>query len=224
MLLQIGNYCSRYYSFYQYLRDSLINSILNTQEERGQEFLNALSKLPVKSVLRGVDFHIYKHYPQKGRLTLRDYFGGESLGYEEALSDMKWKLSNDTLTVCGYLCKKATTTFRGRNYTVWYTREIPVNDGPWKFNGLPGLILKAIDAQGFFSFECTAIDRSKEIKLLNISSISRKLSRTEYNKVLQRYLDNSGAYMSGSPTMQDTPFPASAYKKKPYNPIERTDE
>jgi GLPGLI family protein len=232
MFLQIGNQCSRYYSFFYYLSDSLLSSISTAQagqplgQEGAQEFLNGLGKLPAKKVGKGVDFDIYKHYPQKGRLTLVDYFGTEGLEYEEALPNMKWNLSNDTSTVCGYVCKKATTSFRGRSYTVWYTREIPVSDGPWKFNGLPGLILKAIDGQGFFSFECTAIERSKEIKLIEKKYMTRrKLSRMEYNKAIQRYLENPGAYMSGSPIMAETsPLPANAYKKRPYNPIERTDE
>ncbi|GHT67714.1 hypothetical protein AGMMS50239_31390 [Bacteroidia bacterium] len=194
------------------------------EQEGAQEFLNGLGKLSQKKVSVRVDFQIYKHYPRKGRLTLRNHFGGESLGYEEALPDMKWNLSNDTSTVCGYLCKKATTSFRGRNYTAWYTQEIPVSDGPWKFNGLPGLILKAIDAQEFFSFECTAIERSKGIKLIGKRNIIRPLNRTEYNKLIRRFLDNPGVYMSGSPLTPESPFPASAYKKRPYNPIERTDE
>ena len=57
----------------------------------------------------------------------------------------------------GYPCQKATATFRGRDYEAWFTPEIPVNDGPWKFFGLPGLILKVTDAENIFSFVCVGL-------------------------------------------------------------------
>ena len=54
--------------------------------------------------------------------------------------------------MCGYVCQKATTTYGGREWTVWYTPDIPVSAGPWKFQGLPGLIMAANDSEGIFSF------------------------------------------------------------------------
>jgi hypothetical protein len=47
------------------------------------------------------------------------------------------------LTVNGYLCQQATATFRGIEWHVWYTEEIPSSAGPWRLRGLPGLIIKA---------------------------------------------------------------------------------
>ena len=57
--------------------------------------------------------------------------------------DIAWTLTEDTLTVNGYLCQQATTTFRGIEWHVWYTEEIPSSAGPWRLRGLPGLIVKA---------------------------------------------------------------------------------
>ena len=51
--------------------------------------------------------------------------------------------SGITLTVSGYLCQQATTTFRGVAWTAWYTEEIPSSAGPWRLRGLPGLIVEA---------------------------------------------------------------------------------
>lgn len=232
MLLQIGGHCSKYYSFYQYLADSIGYVMAQKSYEMGQmisgqEAYDELQKIPLKKMPRELNYMVFKNYPSKGQLTLLDRFGFDNFKYEEPLPDMQWQLSNDTLTVCGYLCKKATTAFRGRDYTVWYTREIPVSDGPWKFNGLPGLILKAIDEQKHFSFECTAIETPKEVKQIYYldGNSNRKISRAEYNKAKQRFMDNPGAYMGGNPVMTETsPLPASAYQKLPYNPMERTDE
>lgn len=56
-----------------------------------------------------------------------------------------WKLQKETKKIGGFNCHKATTKFRGRGYTAWYTNEIPLPYGPWKLQGLPGLILEAYD-------------------------------------------------------------------------------
>ncbi|PKQ65416.1 GLPGLI family protein [Raineya orbicola] len=63
---------------------------------------------------------------------------------KDTLHPMKWKFGKEKKTILGFLCKSATTTFRGRNYTAFYTENISVLDGPWKFGGLPGLILAVI--------------------------------------------------------------------------------
>jgi GLPGLI family protein len=56
-----------------------------------------------------------------------------------------WKLENETKKIGSFTAHKATGYFRGRNYTAWYILEIPVPYGPWKLQGLPGLILEAYD-------------------------------------------------------------------------------
>ena len=61
---------------------------------------------------------------------------------KEAKPEFNWILTNETKKIGNFNCNKATCHFRGRDYTAWYTMEIPVPYGPWKFQGLPGLILE----------------------------------------------------------------------------------
>ena len=65
---------------------------------------------------------------------------------------LAWDLMDDTLTVSGYLCKKAQTRYGGRTWTAYYTEEVATTAGPWKLHGLPGLIVKASDENDIFSF------------------------------------------------------------------------
>lgn len=58
----------------------------------------------------------------------------------------KWNLQNESKKIGKFTCYKATTQFRGREYIAWYTPEIPLPYGPWKLQGLPGLILEAYDS------------------------------------------------------------------------------
>jgi len=69
----------------------------------------------------------------------------ESIYGIEKRTPIKWSLENETKKIGDFNCKKAVGDFRGRQYTAWYTVEIPVPYGPWKLLGLPGLILEVYD-------------------------------------------------------------------------------
>jgi GLPGLI family protein len=80
---------------------------------------------------------------------------------------MEWHLSEkkeDIKRINSFLCNKAILNFRGRNYIAWYSLGIPLPFGPWKFNGLPGLILEIYDTENIFKWSATKIVYpSKEI-------------------------------------------------------------
>jgi GLPGLI family protein len=58
---------------------------------------------------------------------------------------LKWEILQEKSVYEGYNVQKASTVFAGRKWTAWFTNEIPISDGPYKFSGLPGLILKISD-------------------------------------------------------------------------------
>ncbi|MEM7372546.1 MAG: GLPGLI family protein [Bacteroidota bacterium] len=74
-------------------------------------------------------------------------YGGPHL-IQEKWPDIPWTIQQEEKIIAELLCKKATAHFRGRDYTAWFTPELPFNFGPWKLCGLPGLILEAYDATG----------------------------------------------------------------------------
>ena len=100
--------------------------------------------------------YIYKNYPE-GKLTLTSYFDMEDWRYEEDWEKPEWEIGDSTRTILGYECIQAFSYFRGRRWIAWFTPEIPIQEGPWKLCGLPGLILEAYDANMDYSFTPTAI-------------------------------------------------------------------
>jgi GLPGLI family protein len=82
----------------------------------------------------------------RNKLMIRQIIWGEAFIAEEPIPIMHWNILTDNKKLGNYSCQKATTTFRGRDYEAWFTTEIPVSDGPWKFHGLPGLILEVYDS------------------------------------------------------------------------------
>jgi GLPGLI family protein len=215
MLLQIGPHISEYID----LKEFIFDSIIRVDKERIIAEYNATKQFRIAS--RGkIKLNIYKGYPDK-KITVRDNFAFSSYLYEEDLVSPEWQLGKETTIVLGYSCKNARTFFRGREYEVWYTTEIPISEGPWKFTGLPGLILKISDTRNQLSWECVAIEKptwTDEI-YFSESNEALKVTRAQYLKNKQRYMDSPGGFISGSP-MATSPLPSKAYEKRPYNPIE----
>lgn len=68
-----------------------------------------------------------------------------------------WEHVEEEKVIDGYLCQKARADYLGRQWTIWYTKEIPLNYGPWLLWGAPGLIIDARDADNLFVFRLTNI-------------------------------------------------------------------
>ena len=99
---------------------------------------------------------VYKHIPAEGKLTFATYHV-DWFKYSEPIPALQWKIEGKDSVIAGYHCQAATTSLRGRRWRAWFTLDIPVSDGPWKLCGLPGLILRATDEQGYFDFDCTGV-------------------------------------------------------------------
>lgn len=70
----------------------------------------------------------------------------------ETVDRIKWNLHPDTKKTANYILQKATASFGGRNWTAWFTKDIPFSEGPYKFRGLPGLIFQISDDKDNFEF------------------------------------------------------------------------
>jgi GLPGLI family protein len=200
MLLQIGKKISKVLDYKYYLRDSLFEEIMNENIDENSKY----HKL-VNIARNGHPTEIIKKFPV-GEITITDRIPYDSYKYTEKIPSFNWALTNDTLTILGYRCNKATTRFRGRNWEVWFTLEIPISDGPWKFSGLPGLILKATEDKKNFEFTCIAVEkpnRTDEITFLNGNYI--ETTKADFRTLKQRYADNPAAFSSFSELAPSTP-------------------
>lgn len=106
------------------------------------------------------DQTVYQNLPQ-GKMTLLSVITPDYYVYAEDLNAISWTWTEDTDTVCGYPCRKATGTYGGRTWTAWYATDIPVSFGPWKLAGLPGLILEAYDSENIHRFSAISFRKAK---------------------------------------------------------------
>jgi GLPGLI family protein len=92
------------------------------------------------------------------------------LFHESPMPKMNWTIINEFKKIGTFNCQKAQINFRGRKYIAWFTNLIPVSHGPWKFYGLPGLILEVSDEENLF--QCLFV--SIEVPLKDTTSLSIK--------------------------------------------------
>ena len=214
MLLQIGKELSKYFDFARYQSDSLHNALAEKKTPRSE-----VGTVVVNTMLGSLPINIFKNYP-KGKITTIDRVPHDTYKFEEEMDSPNWSLERDTLTVCGYTCKKAATTYFGRNYTAWYAPEIPISDGPWKFFGLPGLILKVEDDREHYSFECIAIQKPTwGDPIYTRSTKPFGITKKRFYERLKDFNDNPTAIIEGTGLVL-SPLPELARKARPYNPIE----
>lgn len=220
LMLEIGQKVSKCYSYTVYLRDSILTA--DYKAGASQETINQHAQAYSNG---SITYQIFKNHPT-GKVTTTDRLATTNILCEEINESPKWQLHPDTMTILSYPCQKATCLFKGREYTAWYTMDIPVSDGPWKLHGLPGLIIKAEDSRGHFSFTCTGLEKSRIDKPILIHTKGREnLSRKELNKMYERYYTDPMGFLSAtSPNVsinitdgQGNPVKKFSY---PYNPIE----
>jgi GLPGLI family protein len=171
-------------------------------------------------------YEVFKNYPSdKFTVTELGSQTRENYLYEEAVPDLQWEMAQGIDTILSYPCQKGTSTFRGRTYEAWFTPEIPISNGPWKFGGLPGLILKVSDLQHNYIFECIGISTLKKKESINLYQVNyTPIDRKDLNKINYRMHANYGAFSKSMGVelhmMSNGKEIDSKDIKLPYNPIE----
>ncbi|RBQ02397.1 GLPGLI family protein [Pedobacter miscanthi] len=160
MLLVTGKNASVYTS-YDKLNQSL-NMQKQIQEQIKNQTGNGNMKIEVKSEtkvpLTQVDYFFFAN--EHKMITKERLFNNYLV--EETAAQIDWKILKDTMSFSGIPCQKATTRFKGRNWIAWFATEIPFQSGPWKLNGLPGLIVEAYDDKKEVKFTFAGLENVKD--------------------------------------------------------------
>lgn len=226
MFLQIGKKMSKFSDYNRYLNDSTVVM----EERRGVD--NASIMMGMRTRGRGISTNreeIFKNYPN-GSCTVYDDINILShYCYEDSEVSFDWTIvpMEKPDTVMGYPCGKATTTFRGRTYEVWYTDEIAVDNGPWKFQGLPGLILYVKDTERDYFFKCTALYKPTWYSPMTKRREVQKTTRKKFVKAKRRSGEDPIGSMMDAGLITSIKAPdgslitsSSMLDIPPYNPIE----
>ncbi len=203
MVLFKNDTISLFQSWIKYKSDLAMQNRLKSLENKPVE---SITSIDVGKMMGGyrpkISVKIQKDFnPQK--FIIKKRLGRYEYQYEGPAS-ADWQIKEDTMTISGYKCQKATTRVSGRNYEVWFAPEIPIFDGPFKFFGLPGLIIQAADEKNFFQFRLKGLKEIDKIVLppehkeLLIVTTKKKYKKAKKNfrkKSLNNQLQGEGIHI-----------------------------
>lgn len=191
---------SKFYCPHTEYRDSLKSTPSGRAKEK--QMFDAAAKAYVQrrdiSAMDAVAYHtrmyVLKDYAKSISTTYDQAGMGEYGYYDEPFSEIQWNIIEDsTKTILDYQCIMATTDYHGRKWTVWFTPEIPMQDGPWKFCGLPGLVMEASEPSDQHRFTVTGIETSTQPIFPIFNTEYQKMDRIDMLRALRHYRENSNA-------------------------------
>lgn len=166
-----------------------------------------------RSVITDFQYIILKNFKEDS-LTYTLQIVEDFFYYKQKLALFNWKLHEDTKVIKGYNAQKATMTYSGRDYIAWFTLDIPISDGPFKFNGLPGLILEIADTKNHHIFKLHSFEKLEPNVVFNTNFRHYILTTKEKLKeVNQRYRRDPFTYVK-NPNIKITPEVHQAYIKQ----------
>lgn len=105
---------------------------------------------------------------------------------------LNWVITDETKKNDTILLQKATLDFGGRNWVAWFNKNIPIAEGPYKFNKLPGLIFEINDAENSYSFQLTKIEKLTKSTKRYIENYSKLkiISWNDYNNIMLKTMSD----------------------------------
>lgn len=158
VFLDIRKDGSKFYSQKKFLADSLRDEYMKKMRATGSTNFNFKGNNP-----GSVKYTVEKSYPDfnivlKTPINTNNY----AIKKEKAIV---WKIEPDTKKIDKFMVQKATTEFGGRSWTAWFTQELPFQDGPYKFSGLPGLILEMQDNTGTHAYKFIGLKKFDDVEI-----------------------------------------------------------
>lgn len=160
-------------------------SNINPDQDRFTQVSNINSKYrPI-----AFNFLVYK---TNSSTTLYNQISETKVQYLLDNHFINWVVSPEISDWNNFKVQKATATINGREWTVLFTKEIAINNGPYIFNTLPGFVVKAWDSQSQYIFEFLNseklnIDYNYLIESSNYKSITIK----QKNQLLSNYYNKT---------------------------------
>lgn len=217
--LQVSNNFNRFGDYNQLRYDSLMDTSFKKGNQKDpKEVVQRINLLRLVRFNESILFN-----KQTKKLTIQRTVGSTTkYQYVEDCPQLDWKLLDGDTIISDYQCFKASTRLFGRDYIAWYCPEISMPYGPYKFNGLPGLVLRVTDSLGHHDFVLNGIktvNGYNPIYYWNRKDIV-KTSRETVRKIYKNSCDDPmEAFVSDGSVIIDDNVRAKI-KAHPYNPIE----
>lgn len=115
----------------------------------------------------------------------KEEIAGKEYYYEQPMNDfISWEIGAVIKEINGLDCQVASTTFGGREYEAWFSLALPIALGPYKFVGLPGLIVSINDIDNHYHFQMVGISQRENLEIgSGLRQRSKKITKEEYHRI-----------------------------------------
>lgn len=219
--LEISKSSSRFYSVYN---EEMMKESAEWKKQNGDKLPDMTTMNKNRDKFGASMAKFYKN-PSVNKLITIDQIGRDIYKIEEEMPTFDWAISTDTMRILNQICQKASCSFRGRNYEAWFAEGINISEGPWKFNGLPGLILKVEDSKKEYIFVAESIEKVDYI-ITPKPAIAQSIAKAKFNEMYKEFKSDPFGYLMNH-TDEKNVMPAGMKPPKlnlPYNPIELTEK
>ena len=197
MTLRIGKTSAMFYPTKMMWADSLLQTDYALYEKLHRE-MNPLGQSEYKP-LGGMEREYLFRNINDGETMIYRVIAGEHYSYTESTEMPVWQIQSETKEVLGYSCQLASCDFRGRRWYAWFSTDIPINEGPWKLFGLPGLVLEAWDSKKHYAYKAVGLYTKNlqpvGIRLYISGKPYRLKSRQEFlKKMYKEYIQGDFAF------------------------------
>lgn len=187
--LDIAQDKSVFYSENRIKRDSIMQKAFQGGGGRG-----SINRDQMEGLRTNINYTVEKDKSNQ-KTYFKDRIGRDIYSYEED-RPLNWKISSETRKIGEYKVQKAEADFAGRKWTAWFTTDLPYQDGPYKFGGLPGLIVKVEDDKGDYSFDLMKNYKITELPTLNQFGNTLKVKRSDFVKQQKRFQTDPMSFMT----------------------------
>jgi len=182
MVLDVGKNGSKYYSEYVFENDSIMD--IHFKKNMATHNDDAIPSSGREGV---VGYKILKSYPD---FKINHIISLDMTLYNASQQvKMNWKIWPEKNKIGNWNVQRAETDFAGRHWIAWFTNDIPIQDGPYKFHGLPGLIVKIEDKTGSHKMELKGIKNNASERDIMISEFEKPIpiDYKKYQAVYRNY-------------------------------------
>lgn len=198
MILIASNMMSKFYNPDTNRIDSICSTPAGKAEyEKYFNNINWTSKNHGNHLVRWEKIYVEKDRETNDMTVYDTVAGEERYYYNESLNGINWEMKDSTERILGYDCQMAECDYHGRHWEVWFTPDLPIPDGPWKLNGLPGLILKGKEDAGQYEFTAAGIENhDRDIEPVYQKDLYSRIDRKELLRIKRLIDENMGGFIS----------------------------
>lgn len=182
--LDIDGQNSTFYSENRAKRDSVMNRMRQTRNfDRSQ----------MQDLRSGIDFTVEKNLVQQN-INFKQRLGRDQYTYTENIPN-NWTILPETIKIGNYQTQKAQIQYGGRIWYAWFTPEVPLQDGPYKFGGLPGLIIKLEDSKGDYSFDLMESKKIPNLQSPQSRSQDIRITKEKFMVTQKKFMEDPSSFM-----------------------------